>query len=462
VSSDPAEEGLGQRDSLVASAAERARSYLGTLAERRVSPSPEAIDALAGFPRDLPAEPIAAHEVLALLDGIGSPATTATAGPRYFGFVNGGTLPIALATSWLSAAWDQNVALAVMSPVAAHLEELALKWIAELIGLPEGSGGGFVGGATLANTTCLIAARDAVLARHGWDATEDGLFGAPPIDVYVGAEAHSALHKSLGLVGLGRARVHTLPADSQGRIIASGLPRIGNPAILCTQAGNVNGGASDPFGPLIDWAHAGEAWVHVDGAFGLWAAASPAVADHVDGVQGADSWATDAHKWLNTTYDSGIALVRDAELLRRSMSSSAAYLMPGEVRDPMSYTPSASQRARGVECWAVLAHLGRRGVAELVEGSCALARRFSTALSAAGAEVLNDVVLNQVVVAFGDAGQTDAVIERVQADGTCWAGSTTWQGRRAMRISISCWATTEHDVDRSTEAIIAAARAQYP
>jgi len=441
------------RDELLADAARRARRYLDGVASRPVAPGRDALDALDGLDFALPARGVAPGEVLALLDEVGSPATVATAGPRYFGFVNGGALPIAVAASWLLAAWDQNDALAVMSPVAARLDEVALRWVVELLRLPPGTAGGFVTGASMANATCLAAARDAVLTDAGWDAAALGLVGAPAVQVVVGTEAHATVHKALGLVGLGRDRARRLAVDAQGRVLAGELPALEPPAIVCLQAGNVNSGASDPFGPLITWAHEGGAWVHVDGAFGLWAAASPELAGQVAGVGGADSWATDAHKWLNTTYDCGIALVRDGDALRRAMRADAAYLTPSAGREPMHHTPQSSQRARGAEVWAVLAALGRDGLAELVARTARLARRFAGGLEAAGGEILNEVVLNQVVVAFGDAGRTEAVIAAVQHDGTCWCGPTTWHGRRAMRVSVSCWETTDADVDRSVAAI---------
>ena len=274
-----------------------------------------------------------------------------------------------------------------------------------------------------------------------------------------GAEAHASIVKSLGIVGLGRDRALRLPVDDQGRIIPSGLPALSGPAIVCLQAGNVNSGASDPFVPLIEWAREQGAWVHVDGAFGLWAAAAPGVAGEVAGVAAADSWATDAHKWLNTTYDCGIALVRDPGALRAAMRADAAYLPPGETRDPMLFTPESSQRARGAEVWAVLAALGRDGVAELVERHVALAELMAARLRDGGAQVLNDVRLNQVVVSFGPDERTNAVIAAVQRDGTCWCGPTRWRGRRAMRISISNWSTTAEDIERSAAAILAAHRA---
>ena len=448
---------LAGRSALLRDACERAVAYLDGVASRPVAPSEEAVAGLLelGFP--LPRQGLGATHVLHVLDEVGSPATVASNGPRYFGFVTGAAFPAAQAASWLSTAWDQNAALTVMSPVAARLGEVAVGWIADLLGLPSGIPGGFVTGATMANATCLAAARDAVLTRHGWDAGRDGLVGAPPVTVVVGAEVHATVRKALGIIGLGRDRAVVLPADVQGRIIARDLPALDGPAIVCLQAGNVNTGASDPFPPLIEWAHDHGAWVHVDGAFGLWAAASPATASQVAGVAGAESWATDCHKWLNTTYDCGLALVFDPETLRLAMEASASYL-PGSGAESMHLTPQSSQRARGVEVWATLASIGRDGVGDLVERCCRLARRFADGMRAAGFAVLNDVVLNQVLVSFGDAARTDAVIAAVQADGTCWCGPTTWHGQRAMRVSVSSWCTTDDDIDRSVAAITACAR----
>ena len=444
---------LAGRPALLEDACRRALVYLDGLGERRVAPPAEAVAAAGGLDFALPGRGLDAREVLRMLDELGSPATVASAGPRYFGFVTGGTLPVAQAAAWLTAAWDQNAALTVMSPAAAALNAVALRWVAELLGLPPGIAGGFVTGATMANAACLAAGRDAVLARHGWDAAGRGLVGAPPVTVVVGAEVHAAVRKALGLVGLGRDRATVLPVDGQGRIDPSALPALSGPALVCLQTGNVNSGASDPFVPLIAWAREHGAWVHVDGAFGLWAAASAATARQVAGVGEADSWATDAHKWLNTTYDCGIALVRDPGALRSAMEASAAYL-PGEGdAELMNLTPQSSQRARGAEVWAALAFLGRDGVAELVNRTCRLARRFADGMARDGHDVLNEVVLNQVVVAFGDAPRTDAVIAAVQDGGTCWCGPTTWRGRRAMRVSVSCWNTTEDDIDRSIAAV---------
>ena len=449
---------LAGRPDLLHDSLDRSLAYLADVADRPVAPGRAAVAGLSELDFSLPETGLAAMDVLRLVDVVGSPATVASNGPRYFGFVTGGALPVAQAAAYLSAAWDQNAALSVMSPVAARLNSVALRWITELIGLPPGTVGGFVTGASMANATCLVAARDAVLTRHGWDAAGQGLVGAPPVTVVVGAEVHTTVRKALGIVGLGRDRAIVLPADGQGRIEPSDLPALQGPAIVCLQAGNVNTGASDRFGPLIEWARSGGAWIHVDSAFGLWAAAAPELAIQVAGVGEADSWATDCHKWLNTTYDCGVALVRDPDALRSAMKATASYL-PGAAAESMGLTPQSSQRARGVEVWATLASLGRDGVARLVTKSCRQARRFAAGLEAAGFDVLNDVVLNQVLVSFGSAERTDEVIAAVQDDGTCWCGPTTWQGRRAMRISVSGWSTTDDDIDRSIAAVRACAGA---
>ncbi|MGH9117587.1 MAG: pyridoxal phosphate-dependent decarboxylase family protein [Acidimicrobiales bacterium] len=439
---------------LLMDAAERSASYLDGLSTRSVAPPADAIAGLAALGGELPDDPTDPGEVLALLDDVGSPATIASAGPRYFGFVIGGSLPAAVAASWLATAWDNNAGLRVASPVGAHLEAVALAWLVDVLGLPEGTGGGFVTGATMANLTGLAAARHALLRRAGWDVEGLGLFGAPELRVVVGDEVHVSLLKALSLLGLGRDRVVRVPVDDQGRISADELPPLDGRTILCVQAGNVNTGAVDPLGRLTKAARAAGAWVHVDGAFGLWAAVAPERRALVEGVDRADSWATDGHKWLNVPYDSGLVFVRDSEVLSASMAATAAYLIPGHDREPYDYTPEMSRRARGLDVWAALRSLGRSGLAALVEGCCVQASRFAAGLSAAGYEVLNDVVLNQVLASFGDDDTTRAVVAAVQDDGTCWCGGTVWQGRAAMRISVSSWATTDDDVEASLDAII--------
>jgi glutamate/tyrosine decarboxylase-like PLP-dependent enzyme len=436
-------------------AAARARRYLDGLAERRVGPPAEAVARLAELGGPLPEGPADPASVLATLDEVGSPATVASAGPRYFGFVTGGSLPAALAASWLAAAWDQNGVMVASSPTAAAVEAAALRWVLEALGLPAGCAGGFVTGATMANFAGLAAGRDAVLRRVGWDVGARGLFGAPPIAVVVGGEVHASLVKALGLLGLGRDRVVRVPVDGQGRMDPHRLPPIDGPTILCLQAGNVNTGAFDPADRIVPRARAAGAWVHVDGAFGLWAAAAPGRAHLARGVAEADSWATDAHKWLNVPYDSGIVLCRDPAALRSAMAGVAAAYLPDDAdREPYHYTPEMSRRARGVEVWAALRSLGRAGLTELVERNCRQAARFADGLRAAGHEVLNEVALNQVLVSFGDEAATRRVIAGVQDDGTCWCGGTVWQGRAAMRISVSSWRTTDDDVDRSLAAIL--------
>jgi len=434
-------------------AARRASDYLQSVGSRRVAPSPSAVLDLAKFEEPFPDAPSHALCVLDLLDRVGSPATVATAGGRFFGFVNGAALPASVAATWLASAWDQNAALRVMSPAAAALEDVALGWVREALGLPSECAGSVVTGASMANFTGLAAARHALLQRSGWDVESDGMFGAPPLTVVVGDEAHASLLKALGLLGLGRKRVIRVPADEQGRMRADLMPSLDDRTIVCIQAGNVNSGAFDPAAEICRQALKAGAWVHVDGAFGLWAAASPRHRHLTEGFDLADSWATDGHKWPNVGYDCGIAIVRNAAALRAAMAISAAYFTPGELREPSSYTPEMSRRARGVELWAALRSLGRRGLAELIERTCRHARRFAEGLREAGYEILNEVVVNQVLVSFGDPVVTRAVIDAVQSEGTCWCGGTEWHGSAAMRISVSSWVTSEEDVEMSLAAI---------
>ena len=445
---------------LLHSVALRAARYLEDIQERRVSPSAEAVAALVRFHEPLPDVPTEPEDVIRMLDEVGSPATMGISGPRFFGFVIGGSLPAALAANWLASAWDQNAGLFAATPISATLEEVSLRWLLDALGLPAGCGGAFVTGATVANFTALAAARHAVLQRVGWDVEAQGLFGAPVIQVVVSEEAHPSLIKSLGMLGMGRERVVRVPVDSQGRMLAGALPQLNPPSIVCVQVGNVNTGSFDPVPEICRRAHESGAWVHVDGAFGLWAAASPRHAHLVAGVAGADSWATDAHKWLNVPYDSGLAFVRDPEDLRGAMSMTAAYLPQGGHREPMLYVPELSRRARGVDTWAALKSLGRTGLAELIDRNCRCAKRFADGLARAGFEILNDVVLNQVLVSFGTPEDTARVIAGIQQDGTCWCGPTLWQQRTAMRISVSSWATTEADVDSSLEAMLRIAQSQ--
>ena len=439
---------------LIIDAAQRGATYLESMDARRVGPSPLDLAGLAHLGGPLPAGPTDPATVLADLDRYGSPATIANSSGRYFGFVNGGSLPAARAANVLAAAWDQNVALRAMSPVSAFLEDLALEWSRDLLGLPAGSAGALVTGATMANLTGLAAARQHLLAAQGWNAQTDGLFGAPPLSVIVSDESHISVRKALALLGLGGNRVTRVPTDSHGRLRADLLPPIEGPTIVCLQAGNVNTGAFDPARALTGHPSREQLWLHVDGAFGLWAAASPRTAHLMDGFADCDSWCTDGHKWLNVPYDCGFAFVRHPEALFRSMNFDAAYLQQSGDREPMQWGPEMSRRARGIEVWAALRSLGRSGVADLIDRTCAHARRFAHELRAAGAEILNDVVINQVLVRFGSDELTRALVAALQADGTCWCGGTVWQGRAAMRISVSSWATTDDDVDRSLAAML--------
>lgn len=438
---------------LLSDAADRAIRYLEGVNQRRVYPASEARKRLDELDFDLPEGPTSPEQVLKTLDEVGSPATVASAGGRYYGFVTGGSLPATVAAGWLAAAWDQNGTYSVMSPAASKLEEVALRWLVDVLGLPPGTGGGFVTGATMANFTALAGARHAILKKQGWDVEARGLYGAPNINVVLGDEVHVSVLKALSMLGLGRERVVHVPVDGQGRMRADALPELDEATIVCIQAGNVNTGAFDPAKEICDAAHRSGAWVHIDGAFGLWALATPALAHLTTGLSGADSWAADAHKWLNVPYDSGLAFCREPENLRAAMSVSAAYLQQSEQREPGHYTPELSRRARGIDVWAALYSLGRSGLVDLVERTCRLAFRFADGLRTAGFQVLNDVVLNQVLVTFGDTDQTIKIIAALQDEGTFWAGATVWQGQTAMRISVSSWLTMEDDIDRSLEAV---------
>jgi glutamate/tyrosine decarboxylase-like PLP-dependent enzyme len=448
---------------ILTAAAACAQNYLDAIRERRVGVPQEALDKLPALGGPLPIHGEDPKCVLRLLDEVGSPATIASMGGRFFGGVVGGALPATVAAHWLADAWDQNACLFDLSPVSAYLEDVVLEWLVELLGLPTPFGGALVTGTQMADVTALAAARCAVLRKAGWDVEHDGLFGAPPVTVVVGDEVHATMLKALALLGFGRGRIHIVPADSQGRMIPSKIPRCDSqgPAIVCVQVGNVNTGACDPVGEICEIAHNMGAWVHVDGAFGLWAAASPARRHLVEGVANADSWATDAHKWLNVPQDSGIAIVRDPEPLRRAMSITASYYPdPSPKREPMQWGPESSRRARAIEIWAALRSLGRSGVADLIERTCEHATTFAQGFRAGGYEVLNDVVLNQVLVSFGNDATTTRIVNAIQAEGTCWCGGTVWKGRKAMRISVSSWATTDADATRSLKAMLAIADAE--
>jgi glutamate/tyrosine decarboxylase-like PLP-dependent enzyme len=466
---------MDDRRPLLDRAAAIAADFIDGLPERPVGRPVDLEQLRASLGGPLPDGPSDAAGVIEALARNAEPGLVATAGPRYFGFVIGGSLPAALAADWLTSAWDQNAGLYAISPAAAVAEEVAANWLVDLFGLPAGSSVGFVTGATMATFTALAAGRHRVLERAGWNIEEDGYVGAPPIAVVLGTEAHVTVSVSLQMLGLGRSRVHRVASDEQGRMrpdaLRETLARIDGPTIVSAQAGNVNTGAFDPLEEIVEIVRGlPNAWLHVDGAFGLWAAAAPGLRDRVAGLAGADSWTTDAHKWLNVPYDSGIVICRDAAAHDRAMTLHAAYYVVAEggQRDSMDFVPESSRRARGFAIYAALRSLGNDGLASMIERCCAIARRMADGLRGAeGVTILNDVVLNQVLVRFsppggGDPAATDdftrRVIAAVQADGTCWLGGTTWHDMAAMRISVSNWSTTEADADISVEAILRCAR----
>ncbi|EMD27268.1 pyridoxal phosphate-dependent decarboxylase family protein [Amycolatopsis azurea] len=442
---------------LLADAAARVADYRESVADVPVFP-----DDTSGVREklgDLPETPVPPADVIRRLADAVEPALVGSTGPRYFGFVTGGALDAATAADMLATGWDQPAFNKVTSPAAAIVEEVAGEWLKDVLGLPSGASFGFVTGGQGANTVGLAAARHHVLAQAGWDVERRGLHGAPPLRVVANVERHATIDRSLRLLGLGTDAVRPVRADDQGAIDIADLEKaLDGPAIVCLQAGNVNTGAFDDFAAATEIAHRHGAWVHVDGAFGLWAAAAPALRRLTAGLETADSWAVDGHKWLNVPYDSGYAFCAHPESHIAAMSLTAAYLTgqgDGGVRAPSDFVPESSRRARGFATWAALSELGRTGIAEMIERCCALARRFAGKLDACdGVTVVNDVVLNQVLVDFGD--DTERVVEAVQRSGECWMGATTWRGRRLMRISVSNWSTTEADVDRAVEAIKAA------
>jgi glutamate/tyrosine decarboxylase-like PLP-dependent enzyme len=446
-------------------AAEEAAGYRATLANRRVAPPPDLGALRQAFGGPLPDSPSPPADALDHLAKAADGGLVATAGPRFFGFVIGGSLPVATAADVLTAGWDQCAFNAVLSPAAAIAEEAAGAWLKDLLGIPTTASVGFVTGAQAANTVGLAAARHQVLADAGWDVERHGLHGAPTVRIVAGDERHATVDRSLRLLGFGTEAIETVATDANGAIDTEALAHVldagpPGPTIVCLQSGNVNTGGCDNLRVATDLAHRHRAWVHVDGAFGLWAAASPSTRHLVDGVALADSWGCDGHKWLNVPYDSGFVFCARPEVHMAAVSYTAAYLVGsgGAVAGPSDFALESSRRARGFAVWATLRQLGRDGIAELVDRFCHLARRFATGLADGGAAIANDVVLNQVLVGFGDDARTDRVIDAVQRDGTCWMGGTTWRGRRLMRISVSNWSTTEADIDRSVDTVLRLAR----
>lgn len=452
--------GTASKEEILLDAVRRAIAYSDTAFSRSVTPTKAALDQLDQLFRPLPQSGLDAREIINLLDTIGSPATVATTSGRFFGLVVGGTLPVALAANWIATAWDQNACFRYTSPVSAVLEDVSLEWLNDIFGFPKNVGGAFVTGASMANFAALAAARHALLSKAGWDVEAKGIYGAPEIRVVVSDEVHVTVLKALSLLGLGHDRVIRVPTDERGRMRPDGFPSLDDRTIVCIQAGNVNTGDFDPAAEICLRARAAGSWVHVDGAFGLWALAHPDFAVLAEGVSEADSWATDGHKWLNVPYDNGIVLVRDANDLRAAMALNAAYLATDTHidREPSHYTPESSRRARGVDIWAALLSLGRDGIADLVERSCRHALAFAQGLSNHGFEILNRVVLNQVLVSFGSPEETISVADKIRKSGMLWCGTTVWQGRTAMRISVSSWATTAEEVQMSIDEIVRAAK----
>jgi glutamate/tyrosine decarboxylase-like PLP-dependent enzyme len=443
--------------------AEYAGDFIDTLPARPVPEQADVDELYAALGGPLPVEGMDDRAVIASLVEDAEPGLVASQSGRYFGFVVGAALPAAVAADWLTAAWDQNAGGYVLASSALVVEEVLRGWLAELFGLPQTVSAAFVTSCQMAGVTALAAARHQVLAQAGWDVGQDGLAGAPAIRVVVGAKRHVTIDRALRLLGIGASSLYVVPADEQGRMVVDDLPELdASPTIVCGQVGEVNTGACDDLEAIADAVEGTGAWLHVDGAFGLWAAASASTQRRqlVRGVERADSWATDCHKWLNVPYDSGVAFCAHPDAHRAAMAVTASYLVlqnDPRRRDAVDWTPEFSRRARGFAVYAAIRSLGREGIAELVDRCCAHAQRFAEILEAAGASILNDVVLNQVLVRFGDGERTREVIERVQQDGTCWLGGTEWEGEHAMRISVSSWRTTAEDVERSASAILAAA-----
>ena len=440
---------------LLEQAQQAACDYLDGAPDMAAFPSAESLALLARLDEPMPATPAAPSDILTLLCEVGSPNTVGQNSGRYFGFVNGGVTPVAVAAKWLADAWDQNAGLYVMSPIASKLEEICERWLVDLFGLPEDTAAGLVSGSSTAIICGLAAARNALLARQGWDVAERGLFGAPPLRVVVGEQAHSSVWKALSMLGLGKGNATVVPADDQGRIRVDALPPLDNHTLVILQAGNVNGGAFDAIDEICDVANRAGAWVHIDGAFGLWAAACSSTQYLVEGMAKADSWSVDAHKTLNAPYDCGIVLCRDRGALTGAMQATGSYLQYSHNRDGMLYTPEMSRRARSVDLWATLKFFGRSGVDELVGHLCEMGRYFAARLADSGFVVTNDVVFNQVVVRCDKDDQTTALLGRIQASGKCWCGGATWGNRPVIRLSVSSWQTTTADIDECVALFVA-------
>lgn len=445
---------LEEREETLNYAAKKAVDFLNISQSRAIEPTKEALENLKLLDTPLPEAYIDSRQVIRELEIIGSEAAMMTISPRFFGFVTGANLPVTIAAQWLAAAWDQLPNMAVLSPLACKLEEVAEKWLVDLLELPNETRCSFVTGTTTADMVCLLGARNHVLEQYGWDIQANGLFGAPKIRVLVGEEVHTTMLRALRAIGIGDSQIEMVPVDANGAVDINQLPEFRDePTIVCLQAGNVDSGAFDPFDKIIEKANEFNAWVHIDGAFGLWAVTNPNLKYLMKGFEKADSWATDAHKWLNVPYDSGMAFYRNDLAIRKALTLKGNYLVQGND-DPMNRTLETSRRARGTELWAALKNLGRQGVSDMIGKSCELSKYFERRLEEAGFEILNKVELNQVMVSFGSDEKTQAIIDALQKDGTAWFGGTNWHGKEAMRISTVGWSTTKKDIDMSMDAIL--------
>jgi len=443
---------LSQSQQALLMSSDMANSYLKSIGERDVIASEQAVAALSGFEMDIPNGPSDPKDTLNMLDSLGSPATTATTGGRFFGLVVGGTLPATLGARVLSTAWDQVVFNDATSPIGVKLEQVAAKWLLDVLGLPEHSSVGFVTGATMANFTCLAGARHALLEKQGWDVQKKGLWNAPRLRLVAGEQSHVTVLKALTMLGVGTDAIEWVPCDDQGRMDISQMPILDENTIILCQSGNVNSGASDPIAQIS--AQANGAWVHVDGAFGLWAAASEATRDQLTGFEEADSWVVDGHKWLNTPYECGLAICKHPTTIHAAMATQAPYLKVGGAAAPKDMVPEFSRAARGVEVWAALHSLGREGLADLIDRTCQHARSLADGLRGQGFEILNDVVLNQVVATLPiSEGWSSKLAAHVQRSGEAWFGPTNWQGREAIRFSVSSWITSKDDIQRTLDAV---------
>jgi len=433
-----------------------AYKYMGKINDRPVFPTEKSIQQLSIFDEPFPEKSCNPNEILNLLHKYGSPTTVAQTGGRYYGFVNGNSIPAALAVKWLSDIWDQNCALYLMSPIASQLEIICEKWLKELFELPSGTVAGLVSGTSIATLCGIAAARNEILRRQGWDINLKGLFSAPPIRIVLSEQVHASVIKALSLLGFGKGQIEQVPVDSQGRMDAEKLPFFDEKTIVILQAGNVNSGSFDPFSKICTQANNAGSWIHIDGAFGLWAAASNKKKYLTSGIEKADSWSVDAHKTLNAPYDCGIILCKNREALAMAMHSSGSYINYSEKRDGMLFVPEMSRRARAVELWATLKYLGRKGVEAVVDGLCDRAQQFSEQLSAAGFNILNEVVFNQILVSGNTVEETNETLKYIQKSGECWCGQSIWKGEPVIRISVCSWATTVKDIDRSVTAFVKA------